>query len=155
MAQEIERKFLLLNDQWRKQAKRHDYYRQGYLNDATQCSIRVRIANNDAYLNIKSATLGIQRSEYEYKIPMRDANDMLSSFSLGPIIEKTRYFVDIGKHTWEIDVFEGDNKGLIVAEIELAHEDEVFEKPSWLGQEVSHEPRYYNVCLSKHPYKNW
>ncbi len=155
MAQEIERKFLLLNDQWRKQAKRHDYYRQGYLNDATQCSIRVRIANDNAYLNIKSATLGIQRSEYEYKIPMNDANDMLSQFSLGPIIEKTRYFVDIGKHTWEIDVFEGDNKGLVVAEIELAHEDEIFEKPSWLGQEVSNESRYYNVCLSKHPYKNW
>jgi len=155
MAQEIERKFLLHSDQWQETIKKQDYYRQGYLNKAEQCSIRVRIANDKAYLNIKSATLGIQRSEYEYEIPMSDANEILNSFSLGPIIEKTRYFVDIGKHTWEIDVFEGDNKGLVVAEIELEHENEAFERPSWLGDEVSDDPRYYNVCLVTHPYKDW
>lgn len=155
MAKEIERKFLVLNDQWRDLVKKQDYYRQGYLNDAIQCSVRVRVANDQAYLNIKSATLGIERNEYEYPIPMADATEMLERFSLGPVIEKTRYFVDIGKHTWEIDVFEGDNQGLVVAEIELANESEAFDKPAWIGEEVSDDPRYYNVCLVKHPYKEW
>jgi adenylate cyclase len=155
MAQEIERKFLVTNGQWRDQVRKQEYYRQGYLNDAMQCSIRVRVANDKAFLNIKSATLGIQRTEYEYAIPITDANEILDNFSLGPIIEKTRYFVDIGKHTWEIDVFEGDNEGLVVAEIELADEHESFDKPDWVGEEVSDDPRYYNVCLVKHPYKDW
>ena len=155
MAQEIERKFLVLNDQWRHQVRKQVYYRQGYLNDAKQCSIRVRVSGDQANLNIKSATLGIQRSEYEYPIPLDEANELLDSFSLGPIIEKTRFFVDIGRHTWEIDVFAGDNEGLIVAEIELGDEHEAFDKPDWVGEEVSDDPRYYNVCLVKHPYKDW
>ena len=155
MAKEIERKFLVLNDQWHAQVRKQSYYRQGYLNDAKQCSIRVRVSDDQANLNIKSATLGIQRSEYEYSIPVDEANELLDKFSLGPIIEKTRFFVDIGKHTWEIDVFAGDNEGLVVAEIELHDEDEVFDKPNWIGEEVSDDPRYYNVCLVKHPYKDW
>ena len=155
MAKEIERKFLVTNDEWRDQVKKQAYYRQGYLNDAVECSIRIRIASDKAFLNIKSATLGIERMEYEYPVPLDDANEMLDSFALGPVIEKTRYFVDIGEHTWEIDVFEGDNQGLVVAEIELNDENESFEMPSWAGEDVSHDTRYYNVCLVKHPYKDW
>ena len=155
MAKEIERKFLVTNDEWRDQVKKQAYYRQGYINDAVECSIRIRIASDKAFLNIKSATLGIERMEYEYPVPLDDANEMLDSFALGPVIEKTRYFVDIGEHTWEIDVFEGDNQGLVVAEIELNDENESFEMPSWAGEDVSHDTRYYNVCLVKHPYKDW
>ena len=155
MAKEIERKFLVTNDMWRDQVKKQAYYRQGYLNDAVECSIRVRISNDKAFLNIKSATLGIERMEYEYPIPLDEANEMLDNFALGPLIEKTRYFVDIGEHTWEIDVFEGDNQDLVVAEVELNDENEVFEMPSWAGEDVSHDTRYYNVCLVKHPYKDW
>lgn len=155
MAKEIERKFLVVNDDWRSEVSRQEYYRQGYINDAIQCSIRVRVANDKAYLNIKSATLGIQRTEYEYAIPVTDANEMLNAFALGAVIEKTRYFVERAGHIWEIDVFEGDNKGLVVAEIELNDENETFDKPAWLGEEVSDDPRYYNVCLVKHPFKDW
>ena len=155
MAREIERKFLLKNDAWRKSAAQGVLYRQGYLNDAENCSIRVRVGGDKAYLNIKSATLGISRSEYEYPIPLADANEMLNLFCQSSIVEKRRYLVEHAGHTWEIDVFEGDNTGLTVAEIELDHEDEAFELPAWVDTEVSHESRYYNVCLAKHPFKDW
>lgn len=155
MGIEIERKFLVKGDGWRSQSFRNVYYRQGYLNDAKSCSIRVRIAEDKAYLNIKSATLGIFRHEYEYEIPLAEANEMLDSFSLGAVIAKRRFFVEYAGHTWEVDVFDGDNDGLIVAEIELSAEDEAFDIPNWAGDEVSDDPRYYNVCLVKHPYKDW
>ncbi len=152
---EIERKFLLANDDWRAQVDAGVVMRQGYLAATEKSSVRVRIAGEQANLNIKSATLGITRQEYEYPIPLADANELLDTLANGPLIEKTRYHVRHGSHTWEIDVFAGDNQGLVVAEIELSAEDEVFERPAWLGDEVSDDPRYYNVCLVKHPFKNW
>ena len=155
MAQEIERKFLIANDEWRNQVTRQEIYRQGYLSGTGECSIRVRVSDRHACLNIKSATLGIQRTEYEYPIPVGDAEEMLAAFCVEAVIAKTRYFVEYQDHVWEIDVFEGDNEGLVVAEIELAHENEHFARPSWLGREVSDDPRYYNVCLVEHPYKHW
>ncbi len=155
MAKEIERKFLVKNDSWRQVAAPGVYMSQGYMGDAKRASVRVRVEGEQANINIKSATLGVTRSEYEYPIPRDEALEMLRTLCEQPLIEKTRYEVKVGAHTWEVDVFEGDNQGLIVAEVELASEDELFEKPDWAGDEVSHEPRYYNVCLVKHPYKDW
>ena len=155
MAREIERKFLVRGEGWRSQVVKTARYRQGYLTEGGTCSIRVRIDGEQAFLNIKSATLGIQRSEYEYPIPLLDAEEMLAHFTTGLLIEKTRHFVDHAGHRWEIDVFAGANEGLVVAEIELQAEDEVFELPPWVGEEVSDDPRYYNVCLAHHPYTAW
>jgi len=155
MATEIERKFLVRDDSWRAAADAGTLMRQGYLIGAEQASVRVRISGERAYLNIKSATLGVQRQEYEYPIPLGDAEEMLDTLCQRPLIEKTRYHVRHGEHTWEIDVFSGDNAGLVVAEIELGAADEAFERLPWLGEEVSHDKRYYNVCLVKHPYKDW
>lgn len=155
MATEIERKFLVLGDQWKNQAIRSIPMRQGYLGEPKRASIRVRTAGDHAYLNVKSATLGVTRKEYEVPLDVQDANEILDSLCEGPIIEKTRYYVPYGNHTWEVDVFHGDNEGLIVAEIELESEQQSFDKPSWLGMEVSSDPRYYNVSLVKLPYKLW
>lgn len=155
MATEIERKFLVLDERWRRQAAAGVFMRQGYLSGGQQSSIRVRLQGAQAFLNIKSATLGVSRREYEYAIPIKDADELLNHFCDGPLIEKTRYEVEYAGHVWEVDVFAGDNAGLVVAEIELGSEDEVFEKPPWAGVEVSYDSRYYNVCLVKHPYKDW
>lgn len=155
MAEEIERKFLVENDSWRNDVFRQTSMRQGYLNNAEKSSIRVRVTGEKAYLNIKSATLGIYRKEYEYEIPMEDGNEILNTLAQGPLIEKVRYYVKHGRHVWEVDVFEGENEGLIVAEVELSHEDEEYKKPDWAGEEVSGDTRYYNVCLVKHPFKQW
>ncbi len=155
LAREIERKFLVKNDAWRQHAGAPARMRQGYLNKNGPGSIRVRIAGDQAALNIKSATLGVSRTEFEYAIPMSDAEYILDSLCLKPLIEKTRYNVEYAGHLWEIDVFEGDNAGLVVAEIELDAPEEAFHLPDWAGAEVSHDPRYYNVCLASHPYKNW
>lgn len=155
MAIEIERKFLVRNNEWRTQVSQGIFYRQGYMSSTPACSIRVRSGGGKGFLNLKSATLGVTRKEYEYPIPEQEANEMLDLFCERPLIEKTRYHVEHAGHTWEVDVFAGDNEGLIVAEIELDDADEVFELPSWAGEEVSHDPRYYNVCLVKHPYKDW
>ncbi|VAX03338.1 FIG01182465: hypothetical protein [hydrothermal vent metagenome] len=155
MATEIERKFLLLNDSWRRDADAGISMRQGYLVGAKRASVRVRVSGEHAHLNIKSATLGVERQEYEYGIPLADAEELLDTLCERPLIEKTRYHVRHGKHTWEIDVFSGDNAGLVVAEIELDSADENFARADWLGEEVSHDKRYYNVCLVTHPYKNW
>ena len=156
MAVEIERKFLVANDSWRAAVKKHGDYRQGYLASMVgNSSVRVRITDEHANLNIKSMTLGVTRQEYEYEIPLQDAREMLDKLCVGPVIKKTRHLVDYGNHTWEIDVFDGDNAGLIVAEIELGAEDEAFELPAWAGKEVSDDKRYYNVCLAQHPYKEW
>ncbi len=155
MATEIERKFLVVNDSWRAQAAPAVRYCQGYLSGSKKSSVRVRIEGKVARLNIKSATLGVTRREYEYPIPLQDAQELLKELCDAPLIDKLRYHVHHGEHLWEIDVFEGDNAGLVVAEIELAREDEAFARPAWLGQEVSHDARYYNVCLTQHPFKNW
>ncbi len=155
MAQEIERKFLVVGEAWRQQARDHQRYRQGYLASDPACSIRVRISGDRAWLNLKSATLGVARLEFDYPIPVTDAEQILERLCSGPVIDKTRWFVDYGGKTWEVDEFHGDNAGLVVAEIELASEDEAFERPPWLGAEVSHDPRYYNVRLAVHPYKDW
>ena len=155
MATEIERKFLLRDDSWRADADVGTVMRQGYLIGAQRASVRVRISGGRAHLNIKSATLGVERQEYEYAIPLADAEELLDTLCERPLIEKTRYHVRHGEHTWEIDVFSGDNAGLVVAEIELGSADEAFERPPWLGEEVSHDKRYYNVCLVTHPYKDW
>lgn len=155
MAQEIERKFLVLDDRWRDQVESSCRYRQGYLTEGGACSIRVRIAGGQANLNIKGATLGVVRTEYEYPLPLQDAEEMLDNFTLGAQIEKTRYFVRHGAHLWEIDVFEGANTGLVIAEIELDTVDETFSRPPWVGREVSDDERFYNVYLAHHPYSQW
>ncbi|TDY02976.1 CYTH domain-containing protein [Thiohalophilus thiocyanatoxydans] len=155
MATEIERKFLIRDDRWRQQADAGQRIAQGYLIGARDASVRVRIEGDQANLNIKSATLGIYRQEYEYSIPLEDAREMLDNLCEKPIIDKVRYHVSHAGHLWEIDVFEGENVGLVVAEIELDSEDEAFEQPDWLGQEVSDDARYYNVSLVNHPYKDW
>ncbi len=155
MALEIERKFLVRGDRWRDRVSRQCRIRQGYLNPAEGCSVRVRSADGRGWLNIKSVTIGAQRHEYEYEIPYRDAEEMLDTLCRRPLIEKTRHFVEHEGHLWEIDVFDGDNAGLVVAEIELNHPDEPFVKPAWIGREVTDDPRYYNTCLSQNPYRNW
>lgn len=155
MAREIERKFLVTGDDWRSRVTSNSFYRQGYLANTGKCSIRIRVAGEKGFLNIKSATLDIIRTEYEYTVPLEEAEAMLSDFCEGALIEKTRYFVGHEGYTWEIDVFEGRNRGLIMAEIELTHEDESFPLPAWAGAEVSDDPRYYNVYLARHPYAEW
>lgn len=155
MATEIERKFLVLNDEWRELVTHQKVMQQGYFAGGGKASIRVRISGDSANINIKSATLDVTRKEYEIPVSAEDAREMLEELCEKPMIEKTRYYVPYGDHVWEVDVFSGDNAGLVVAEVELAETDENFEKPPWLGEEVSHDTRYYNVCLVKHPYKDW
>ena len=155
MATEIERKFLLRDDSWRAQAQRAEHMRQGYLAGSEHCSIRIRVTDNDARLNIKSATLGITRSEFEYLVPAADAELMLRTLCGTRTLEKIRHYVDHAGHEWEIDEFLGANAGLVVAELELAAVDEAYVPPSWLGEEVSDDPRYYNSCLVEHPYSAW
>jgi adenylate cyclase len=155
MGREIERKFLVKGEGWREAATRRTRMRQGYLSDGMSRSIRIRLEGDRAAINIKSSRDGIQRLEFEYPVPVEDAVAMLDHVALKPLIEKTRYEVPVGEHLWEVDVFEGDNSGLIVAEVELGAVDEVFERPEWAGEEVSHDHRYYNVSLREKPYKSW
>ncbi|MCW8829664.1 MAG: CYTH domain-containing protein [Gammaproteobacteria bacterium] len=155
MATEIERKFLVTSDEWRQAADTGTPFRQGYLVGAERASVRVRIEGEQANLNIKSATLGVRRQEYEYPIPLADAQEMLDSLCEQPQIEKIRYRVPFKGHIWEIDIFAGENAGLVVAEVELDDEDETFSLPPWAGEEVSGDTRYYNVCLVNHPYSEW
>ena len=117
--------------------------------------MRVRSEGDRAYINIKGATVGATRAEFEYEIPLQDAEELLNELCQKPLIEKTRYKIENGGHTWEIDEFFGDNQGLIVAEIELNSEDQDFEKPDWVGEEVTHDPRYFNANLNKHPFSQW
>lgn len=152
---EIERKFLLKNNAWKKSISKSTQYKQGYLISDKKRSIRVRISNNKAWLNIKSATIGAQRHEYEYEIPLNEGVEILNTLCEKPIIEKTRHFVNIKEHIWEIDVFSGDNEGLIVAEIELSAIDEVFYKPDWIGKEVTQDLRFYNNKLCQNPFNKW
>ena len=154
MPREIERKFLLKSDAWRSQVLESRQMSQGYLASGGNVSIRVRIAGDEAWLNIKAGGFVASRQEYEYPLPLDEARELLA-IAEGPLVEKTRHFVEHGGHTWEIDEFGGDNAGLVVAELELDSEDADFARPPWLGVEVTELRRYYNVCLVTHPYRAW
>ena len=152
---EIERKYLLRSDDWKQASDQGRYIVQGYLAGSEQASVRVRIEGNRANINIKSATLGVYRKEYEYPVPLEQAREMLDTLCEHPLIEKTRYIVKHDGLEWEIDVFAGENDGLVVAEVELESEDQKINLPDWCGEEVSDDPRYYNVSLGKHPFSAW
>ena len=152
MSIEIERKFLV-NEKFKAEGA-GEYIAQGYLNRAPERTVRVRIKGKRGYLTIKGKNAGIKRNEYEYEIPLEDAQELLK-MSEPSIIVKRRYNVKFGRSNWEVDVFEGDNAGLIIAEIELATETEEFDRPEWIGAEVSSEEKYYNSKLSKKPYNQW
>lgn len=154
MPAEIERKFLVKGDSWRKLAEGSRYV-QGYISTAKQATVRVRIVGNQGYLTIKGATVQYSRSEFEYPIPVTDAQEMLDTLCDRPLIEKTRYKIAYGNLIWEIDEFEGINKGLIIAEVELTDEKQQIELPDWIGEEVSDNPKYYNSNLVKHPFSQW
>lgn len=155
MAIEIERKFLVVSDAWRSQVSRCCVMRQGYLaGEGARSSMRVRLEGDEAHLNIKAAVIGSARAEYDYVIPADDAREMLRTLCIGRL-EKTRHYVEQGDLTWEIDEFIGDNIGLVVAEIELTSVDQAFDRPNWLGREVTDERRYYNHHLALHPYSTW
>ncbi|MEL4898683.1 CYTH domain-containing protein [Crocosphaera sp. Alani8] len=155
MAIEIERKFLVINDDWRCLGT-GKVYKQGYIAAADRMTtIRVRIVGHEAYLTIKSKSEGISRNEFEYPIPLEDAQIMVDTLCDRPLIEKIRYKVNYDNLVWEIDEFQGENQGLIMAEVELQNENQIINIPTWVGEEVSHDSRYYNVNLTKHPYTTW
>ncbi|MEZ0388384.1 MAG: CYTH domain-containing protein [Verrucomicrobium sp.] len=153
MGVEIERKFLVKSDAWRE-GPTGTLYRQGYLSRDKDRTVRVRQAGAQGFLTIKGGRSGLSRSEFEYPIPLADAQEMLT-LCLPPLIEKTRHLRTHQGFLWEIDEFHGENAGLIVAEIELPAEDTPFEKPAWVGADVSHDPRYFNSRLAEHPFSQW
>lgn len=154
MGQEIERKFLIQGDAWRT-GPAGLFCRQGFLLNSIECTVRVRVMGDLGFLTIKGRAQGISRPEYEYSIPVADANELLDEFCTPPLIEKTRYIREQGGLRWEIDEFAGANQGLIVAEIELRAPDQEVSQPSWIGAEVTHDPRYLNASLAKRPYSQW
>ncbi|MDE1045473.1 MAG: CYTH domain-containing protein [Nitrospinaceae bacterium] len=154
MGKEIERKYLIKDDTWRKDAS-GTTYRQGYLSTVKERTVRVRTIDDKGFLTIKGITIGATRREYEYEIPMADANEMLDELCEKPIIEKTRFKISHAGLTWEIDEFAGVNQGLIVAEVELESEDQNIDFPPWVGEEVSGDPRYFNSNLIANPFANW
>jgi adenylate cyclase len=161
MAIEIERKFLVTSDAWRAAAHEVVPMAQGYLNDlavmdsgAMRASVRVRIAGNEAFLNLKSREAGHTRQEFDYPIPVADARALLA-LCVGGLVDKRRHYVEYSGHLWEVDEFLGDNAGLVVAEIELRTADEAFVHPDWLGAEVTESTRYYNLALATRPYSQW
>lgn len=155
MGREVERKFLVDPGAWHPDPARGVRYRQGYLSVEPARTVRVRRAGQSGALTVKGLTTGIERAEFEYPIPLEDADAMLDILCLRPLLEKTRYREPFGGRTWEIDVFEGDNAGLVVAEVELASPVEQLELPPWAGKEVSGDPRYFNSNLTQHPYTRW
>ncbi|MDA0740292.1 MAG: CYTH domain-containing protein [Bacteroidetes bacterium] len=154
MAKEIERKFLVSTNNWKDDVSSTHVFRQGYLSYDSERTVRVRATEVSGFLTIKGITTGLTRDEFEYEIPLADALALLQLCER-PAIEKKRYLVPHGAQIWEIDVFEGVNTGLVVAEIELQSEDEAFEKPTWLGKEVSGQRKYSNSALSLLPFKDW
>ncbi len=154
MPVEIERKFLLADDSWRSVAGEGIRMSQGYLSKQHGRTVRVRVAGDQAWLTIKGASEGISRAEFEYAIPVEEAL-LLLGLCEPSVIDKTRYVIPFGGHVWEVDVFYGENEGLVVAEIELADENECFEMPSWVGLEVSDDRRYANSVLSVTPFRDW
>jgi adenylate cyclase len=155
MAIEIERKFLVIGEGWREQVEDETRLVQGYLSEDARTTVRVRIRGDTAWLTLKGKTQGISRLEFEYPIPVDEAETLLRELAVSPLIEKTRYGVSHGGHVWELDVFAGANAGLVLAELELTTVDEAFERPDWLGAEVSDDLRYFNVNLARHPYRDW
>lgn len=154
MGTEIERKFLVVSDAWRKGAEAVSC-RQAYLWSDPRGGVRVRVMGERAYLTIKGDKRGITRSEFEYEIPRADAEELIDRYGGGRVVEKTRYTLAASGRHWEVDVFEGRNRGLTVAEMELQSEDEVFDLPPWVGEEVSNDSRYVNANLARHPYGEW
>lgn len=154
MQKEIERKFLVVGDAWRSLAE-GVMIRQGYLNSDKLRTVRIRTVGDVAFMTVKGPTVGITRLEFEYPIPYDDCLAMLEHLAEVPVIEKKRYKIPMGNFMWEVDEFFGVNAGLIVAEIELPSEDTPFEKPDWIGEEVSGDPRYFNSSLVSHPYTTW
>jgi len=155
MAVEIERKFLVRGEAWRSLATSQASIRQGYLASGERSSTRVRIKNaTDATVTIKSKRAELRRLEIEYAISLLDAEALLS-LRHGDLIEKTRFIVPWRGHLWEVDAFSGDNTGLVIAEIELRHEDEAFDRPPWLGIEITGQSQYYNGSLARHPFRHW
>ena len=154
MGREIERKFLVIGRDWKKITAGIEY-RQGYLSTVKERTVRVRTIGNTGYLTIKGITVGASRLEYEYEISVSDANEMLDELCERPLIEKKRYKIEIDNFVWEVDEFFGENDGLIVAEIELEDENQSFEKPDWIGEEVTGDPKYFNSNLIKNPFNNW
>jgi adenylate cyclase len=154
MAQEIEKKFLITNEDWRGLAEgRH--YCQGYLSTQKGRTVRVRTIGEKGFLTVKGRTVGETRLEFEYEIPVKDARELLLELCHKPLIEKTRYKIPFDGFTWEVDEFAGENQGLIFAEIELKYEGETFSQPHWIGKEVTDDPRYYNANLVNTPYRDW
>jgi adenylate cyclase len=154
LGKEVERKYLLRGEAWR--AFGHGtHYRQGYLNSDKERTVRVRSTGEKAYLTIKGITVGATRAEYEYEIPVADAEVMIDTLAERPIIEKKRYEIPHGSVVIQVDEFLGENAGLVVAEVEVESEGQEFEKPAWLGEEVTGDPRYYNANLVMHPFSKW
>ena len=153
MGKEIERKFLVKEERWRPKEE-GVRIAQGYLSTVPERTVRVRIKGRQGYLTVKGKNEGISRKEFEYEIPLEDAEELLK-LSESAILEKRRYREMVEGHIWEVDVFSGDNEGLFLAEIELQYENESFKKPEWLGEEVSEDSRYYNSNLSRQPYRKW
>ncbi|MDD2820367.1 MAG: CYTH domain-containing protein [Flavobacterium sp.] len=153
---EIERKFLVSSDAFKTEAFKENTIAQGYLNSAPERTVRVRIKGDKGFLTIKgiSNASGLSRFEWEKEIPVEDAKKLLLLCEKG-VIDKTRFEVKVGNHIFEVDEFHGENKGLTVAEVELQSETETFEKPDWLGEEVTNDNRYYNAYLSNHPFTGW
>ena len=155
MALEIERKFLIDPQLWAQEVPEESrQLRQAYLSDDPDKTIRVRTAGSKGYLTIKGRPKGISRQEYEWEIPVAEAHEIINNFATN-VVEKTRHYITYRGKLWEVDEFEGLNKGLMVAEIELQTEEERFEKPAWLREEVTQDPRYLNSRLAKNPYQQW
>ena len=155
MATEIERKFLLRDDSWRREVSASLDIVQGYLANNERASIRVRVSGSEASLNIKSMTLGAVRSEFDFSIPLEDARVLLERLCVHPLIEKTRHHVSYGGSDFEIDEFRGENQGLVVAELELRRDTRDFPRPPWLGIDVTDDARYYNINLVSQPFRRW
>lgn len=153
MGKEIERKYLVKNDNWKSLAQ-GILYRQGYIATVGKQTVRVRIVGDIGYLTIKGESVGETRLEFEYPIPLEDATEMLDTLCDRPLIEKTRYKIPLGDLVWEVDEFAGENAGLVIAEVELQSENQQIELPEWIDRQVN-EPKYYNSNLVKHPYRNW
>ena len=154
MAVEIERKFLV-DETLLPQLTDGHTIKQGYIQTADRNTVRVRVSDDKAFLTLKSSSTGATRLEFEYPVPLEDAEQMLENLCQKPFIDKKRYLIDHQGHTWELDIFEGENKGLIVAEVELQSEDETFALPEWIEKEVTEDKRYANSNLIANPYVNW
>lgn len=156
MSKEIERKFLVADSSYKSLAT-PTYNRQGYIPTMNGMTVRIRIAGEQGFVTFKDKTIGCSRNEFEYSIPLDDAKHMLSHMCATPTVEKWRYRIPAQADglVWEVDEFMGDNEGLVIAEIELPTEDHRFERPTWLGKEVTGQREYYNSYLCRHPYKQW